>query len=115
VLAAAGLIALEQMPSRLADDHANARFLADGIAGISGLRVLGKVPTNILVFNVSGTGMDSHEISRRLAEHGVLASGIDADHMRMVTHMDVDRAACAGALAALQAVCGRGQRAGAAD
>jgi hypothetical protein len=35
--------------------------------------------------------------------------------MRMVTHMDVDRAACAGALAALQAVCGRGQRAGAAD
>jgi len=115
ILAAAGLIALEQMPARLSEDHANARFLAEGIADITGVRVIGTVQTNILVFNVAGTGQTSYDICRRLAEHGVLASGIDADHIRMVTHMDVDRDACARAIKAVQDVCGCGRRAGAAD
>ncbi len=115
VLAAAGLIALEKMPARLTADHANARFLGEGLAGIPGLRVVGNVQTNIVVFNVAGVGQTSHDMCRLLAEHGVLASGIDADHIRMVTHMDVDREACARAITAVQKVCGRGRRAGAAD
>jgi threonine aldolase len=115
VLAAAGLIALERMPARLPQDRANARFLADGISAIAGLRVIGSVPTNIVVFNLGSTGLNSHEVCRRMAEQGVLASGIDADHIRMVTHLDVDRGGCARAIAAVEAACGRGRRAGAAD
>ncbi len=116
VLAAAGLIALEKMPARLGDDHANAKFLADGLAKIAGIRLdPAKVATNILVFNVAGTGMSASQFSTKLAEQGVLASGIDAENLRMVTHMDVDRAACARALQAVRAICGRGSRAGAAD
>ena len=116
VLAAAGLIALEKMPARLAEDHANAKFLAAGLAQVPGIRLdAAKVVTNILVFNVAGTGISSFDICKKLAEQGVLASGIDAEQIRMVTHMDVDRAACARALEAVQAICGRGSRAGAAD
>jgi threonine aldolase len=116
VLAAAGLIALEKMPARLGEDHANARFLAAGLAQIPGIALdASKVMTNILVFNVSGTGMTSFAICKKLAEKGVLASGIDAEQIRMVTHMDVDRARCARALEAVQVICGRGSRAGAAD
>jgi len=116
VLAAAGLIALEKMPARLHDDHANAKFLAAGLAQISGIRLdAGKVATNILVFNVAATGMSSFDICTKLRERGILASGIDSEHIRMVTHMDVDRAACARALEVVQAICGGSRRAGAAD
>ena len=51
ILAAAGLIAIEHMPARLAEDHANARFLAEGLAVLPGVRVLNPEPaTNIVVF-----------------------------------------------------------------
>ena len=116
VLAAAGLIALEKMPARLGEDHANAKFLAAGLAQVPGIRLdASKVATNILVFNVAGTGMTSFDVCKKLSERGVLASGIDAEHIRMVTHLDVDRAGCARALEAVQAICGRGSRVGAAD
>ena len=116
VLAAAGMIALEKMPARLGEDHANAKFLAAGLAEVPGIRLdTSKVATNILVFNVAGTGMTAFDISKKLAAQGVLASGIDAEQIRMVTHMDVDRAGCTRALEAVQAICGRGSRVGAAD
>jgi threonine aldolase len=108
ILAAAGLIALEKMPARLRDDHANARFLADGLAQIPGIRLdAKKVQTNIVVFDIAGTGMNSAEFSRRLAESNVLANGIDPQTMRMVTHMDVDRAGCERALAAVRTIGGK--------
>ena len=97
------------------DLYSTDTLLAEGVADIAGVRVIGTVQTNILVFHVAGTGQTSYDICGRLAEHGVLASGIDADHIRMVTHMDVDRDACARAIKAVQDVCGRGRRAGAAD
>ncbi len=116
VLAAAGLIALEKMPARLAEDHANAKFLAAGLAQIPGIRLdASKVMTNILVFNVAGTGTTAFDICKKLSGHRVLASGIDAEHTRMVTHMDVDRAGCPRALEAVQPICGHGRRVGAAD
>jgi len=107
ILAAAGLIALEEMPKRLHEDHANAHWMAEGLAKVRGIKLdAKKVATNILVFNVAGTGKTSAEISRALAERGVLINGIDLENMRLVTHMDVDRAACGRALEALRQVCG---------
>jgi threonine aldolase len=102
VLAAAGLVALEDTPRRLPEDHANARFLAEGLAQIPGIQVdPHKVATNIVIFEVGDTGLSGAEISARLKRRGVLINGIDANHMRAVTHYDVDRAACAAALEAL--------------
>ena len=106
VLAAAGLIALEKMPARLKEDHDNAKFLADGLAQIPGIKIdPRKVATNILIFDISGTGMTSADLSRRLAEHNILANGVGPDAMRIVTHMDVDRAACATALEEIHKIC----------
>lgn len=103
VLAAAGLIALERMPARLAEDHANAAFLAAGLAEIAGIAV--KAPeTNIVIFDIGGTGIQAGEFSSRLQARGVLINGIDSRRMRAVTHYDVDRAACEEALKAVAAV-----------
>jgi len=106
VLAAAGLIALEKMPARLHEDHANARFLAEGLSRVPGIKIdPSRVQTNILVFDVRGTGMTTAELSRRLAERNVLMNGVNSELMRLVTHMDVDRNACARALEAIQEIC----------
>jgi threonine aldolase len=108
ILAAAGLIALEQMPARLVEDHRNAKFLADGLARVPGIKIdPARVRTNILVFDVSETGMNTAELSRRLAERNILMNGINAELMRLVTHMDVDRAGCERALAAITEICSR--------
>jgi threonine aldolase len=104
VLAAAGLIALEKMPARLKEDHENARVLAQGLAEIKGIKI-GKTPTNILVFDISGTGMNTAEFSGRLAEKNVLAAGIDNELMRFVTHHDVSREDCLRTLEVVKAVC----------
>src|SRR6266853_5809836 len=104
VLAAAGLIALEKMPPRLKDDHDNARLLAEGLAEIKGIKIdAKKVRTNILVFSVVGTGMDTTEFSRKLAAQNVLAAGIDAEQMRFVTHNDVSREDCRKVLEVVRA------------
>lgn len=108
VLAAAGLIALEKMPSRLKEDHANARFLAEGLARIPGIKIdPAKVQTNIVVFDISGTRMTAAEFSRKLAESSVLMHGITPELVRLVTHMDVDRGGCERALEAIRAICPR--------
>ncbi len=107
ILAAAGLIALQEMPKRLPEDHANARWIAEQLARIPGIKLdPKKVVTNIVVFQVSGTGTTSAEITKALAERAVLINGIDPETMRLVTHMDVDRAACGSAVEALRQVCG---------
>ena len=101
VLAAAGLVALEETPRLLADDHCNAKFLAEGLARIRGVQLdPAKVMTNIVIFNVSGTGHVAAEISTRLKQRGVLINPINDREMRAVTHYDVDRAACEQALVA---------------
>src|SRR5215475_7804033 len=106
VLAAAGLIALEKMPSRLKQDHDNARVLAEGLATIPGIKLdPKKSPTNILVFDISGTGMDSAEFSRRLATKNILAAGIDNELMRFATHHDVTREDCLETLEAVRQIC----------
>ena len=105
VLAAAGLVALSEIPPRLAEDHANARLLAEGLVQLDGVRVdPERVVTNIVIFDVSGTGRAAAEICERLQqEHRVLASGFGSA-IRMVTHYDVSRADIDRALAALRTV-----------
>ncbi len=105
ILAAAGLIALERMPERLPEDHANARFLAEGLARMRGVEVdLKTVQTNIVVFDVSATGMTSFDVCGKLAEYSVLASGISPQQIRFVTHRDVNRAGCERALHAMREI-----------
>jgi len=92
ILAAAGLIALDESPERLVEDHRNAKRLAEGLSDIPGIVVdLESVQTNIVIFDVSGTGLTTASLTEQLRELGVLASGINARYMRMVTHYDVDR------------------------
>src|SRR3954454_14128171 len=89
VLAAAGLIALEESPAHLPDDHANARLLAEQIAAIDGIALdPSRVRTNIVIFDISGLGIGTREFSHGLKLRGILANGINATHMRMVTHVN---------------------------
>lgn len=89
ILAAAGLIALEDGPKRLHEDHENSKALANGVAEISGISIdPASVQTNIVIFDVSGTGKTSGEICARLKDAGVLAIGISDAQIRMVTHCD---------------------------
>jgi threonine aldolase len=105
VLAAAGLIALEQGPKRLHEDHRNARCLAEGLAHIPGISVdLAAVQTNIVIFDVKGTGLAAPEFQAKLKERGVLASGVDGKALRMVTHLDVDSAMIGRAVEAVAEV-----------
>src|SRR5207302_6117193 len=72
VLAAAGLIALEEMPKRLGEDHAKARFLAERLANFAGIDIdPAKVCTNIVIFSIARTGLTTSEFSSRLKSRGV--------------------------------------------
>ncbi len=105
VLAAAGLVAIEEGPQRLHLDHENARFLAEGLAEIPGVKIdPARVQTNILFFNVSASGLPAQEVSKRLREQGVLANPASVTAIRMVTHCDVDRAGCERAFHAVRSV-----------
>jgi threonine aldolase len=92
VLAAAGLIALEAGPKRLQVDHENAKFLAQELARLPGLRLNpARVQTNIVIYDVRETGRSSAEFLSELARRGVLGVPVDQEKVRMVTHFDVDR------------------------
>ena len=89
ILAAAGLIALEEGPKRLNEDHQNAKNLAKGLAEIPGISIdVERVVTNIVIFDISGTGKPAAEICAGLKEKGILAIGFGSS-IRMVTHRDV--------------------------
>ncbi|HTB96406.1 MAG TPA: GntG family PLP-dependent aldolase [Terracidiphilus sp.] len=101
VLAAAGLIALEKMPARLHEDHANARLLAEALSRMEHVAIdLDTVETNILIFKVTGN-LSAAEIIAGLKAQGVLASTVGPDAIRLVTHHDVSRSDCIAAAEAL--------------
>jgi threonine aldolase len=101
VLAAAGLVALEEGPKRLADDHANARLLAEALSNTEGASLdLDSVETNIFIFRLTaGTG--AAELAARLKARGVLVGAFGRDTIRVVTHRDVSRGQCIDAAEAL--------------
>lgn len=104
IMAAAALIALEEGPKRLHEDHANARRLAEGIAGIlPGTVDPGQVQTNIVFVDVAGTGHSEREWQQRLAASGVLVTMIPP-RVRMLTHRDITPGDVDTALRAWRAV-----------
>ena len=92
VLAAAGLVALEEGPKRLHVDHENAKILAEGLANIPRIGIdPAHVQTNIVIYDVYQSGLSATEFLQKLAERKVLGGAVDARKVRMVTHLDVDR------------------------
>lgn len=106
VIAAAGLVALKTMVDRLAEDHANAKRLAEKLSRIQGLSVdVNTVQTNIVRCETSGLGVPAAKVSAMLAEHNVYVNPQQADTLRWLTHrhvtaMDVDEAVATVAKAA---------------
>ncbi len=99
VIAAAGLYALDHHVERLAEDHENARVIADGLAEIPGVRIdADRVETNIVLFEVD----DGAALAAALVEAGIEVSHFGQQRVRMVTHHDVDRAGCERAVATIR-------------
>jgi threonine aldolase len=110
ILAAAGLISLEEMPKRLAEDHANAQMIAQALSKIPQIKIdITRMQTNIVIFElVEPVAM---ELVKSLAERNVLASAIGPNQIRFVTHRDVSREQCEVAIRATENFFGRAQRA----
>jgi threonine aldolase len=111
ILAAAGIVALTEMVDRLAEDHANARRLAEGLANIPSIAIAPElVETNILFFSAQGsdgrTG-DNTGLVSRLAVEGILCSGGDDGRIRAITHYGITAEDIDATLAAVE----RAQRA----
>jgi threonine aldolase len=101
IVAAAGLYALEHNVERLAEDHENARVLAEGLAELPGARIdPSKVETNIVIFEVD----DPAGVVAALLVEGVEVTQMGPGRIRAVTHMDVNRAGIEQALQALRKV-----------
>ncbi len=94
VLTAAGLIALEKMPQRLHEDHANAKLLAEALSTMEGVHIDPEaVETNIVIFRLDGT-LTATELVTRLKKRGILANAVGPNTIRLVTHHDVSRGDC---------------------
>ena len=106
VLAAAGLVALEETPKSLHVDHENAKHLAEGLSKIPGIAIdPKKVTTNIVIFDVRSTGKTAAEICSELGKRHILCGPTDKFSIRMVTHYDVDRSGVDRAISALAEIC----------
>jgi len=105
IIAAAGIVALESMVDRLAEDHANARRLAEGIAAIEGLATdPARVQTNILYCDLAGGRFSDAEFIDRLAQRGLRLSHTGPARFRMLTHYGIGAADIDAALAILRDV-----------
>ena len=94
VLAAAGLIALEEGPGRLHEDHANAKLLADSLGRLEGVEIdPAHVETNIVIFKLTGK-VKATDLVARLKAENILASSLGREMIRLVTHRDVSREDC---------------------
>ena len=107
ILAAAGLHALDHHVARLAEDHANARSLADKVRALPKLTLDQlRVDSNLVFFDCAETGLSASDLSEALRARGVLIGAMGRHRLRAVTHLDVDAAAVDAAGEALEAVVG---------
>ena len=105
IIAAGGIYALERNVERLAEDHAHARILADGLAEIPGIAIDPRtVETNLVFFDVSALGMTAVQWCAAILAHGVRMNAMGTHRVRAVTHLDVDRAGIDRALVASRTV-----------
>ena len=89
VLAAAGLIALDHMVDRLAEDHANARTLAEGLSEMDGVTCdLSRVQTNLVFFELDG--IPAQQFEDECARRGLLGGAVSPNRVRFVTHYGID-------------------------
>ncbi len=103
IIAAGGMYAFEYHVDRLAEDHANARLLGEGLAQLPGITMThDSIDTNIVFFDIAGTGLTAGEFNDRLQHHGVRmgAWNPDGSMVRAVTHLDVARKDCEAAVTA---------------
>ncbi|MBV9016104.1 MAG: DegT/DnrJ/EryC1/StrS family aminotransferase [Alphaproteobacteria bacterium] len=108
ILAAAGLYALDHNVARLSEDHANARLIAERLAGLPGIQLdLATVQTNIVILRLGDGLPDAATIAARAKEAGVLVSALGPRMVRLVTHLDVSRADCERAADRLAAILKR--------
>ena len=112
IIAAGGVYALRHHVDRLAEDHETAKVLARGLAGLPGITLdPQRVETNIVIFDVAGTGMNGDEfVERVLREHGVRLGVIDGAVVRAVTHLDVTREGVEYAVDSVEKVLGKRKR-----
>ncbi len=90
IIAAAGIVALEQMRARLKEDHTNARRLAEGIAQIPGLSIeLARVQTNIIYFDITNSRIEPDELVDRLNKRDIKFLRTGPSRFRMVTHYGI--------------------------
>jgi threonine aldolase len=90
ILAAAGIVALNEMVDRLADDHANARKLAQGLAAIDGISIEPEpIKRNIVFLKISRSDLSRQELTRRLQAEGILVGPKEPDQIRAVTNYHV--------------------------
>ncbi len=104
VLAAAGLIALDEMRDRLEEDHENARAVAEILREVPGVTIPHRVETNIVIVDVSATGVPAEHLSQELRRRGVLINPVGPWRLRVVTHYDVTREECLRAAQTLAGV-----------
>ncbi len=91
IIAAAGIVALEQMVDRLAEDHANARLLAEGLASFPQITIdLATVQTDIVIFTLQDERWSPSVFVRALAERGLLVGELGYGRIRAVTHYGID-------------------------
>lgn len=104
IIAAAGVYALEHHVDRLVEDHAKAKQLATGLADFNGINVdVDSVETNIVVFDIEGTGVDRATFLDRVQHHGVRFSPLmKATELRAVTHLDIPADGVERALSAVR-------------
>jgi threonine aldolase len=105
ILAAAGFIAIDEMPARLHEDHANAKWIAERLTNIPCLAVdPKKVQTNIVVIDFAATGLPFAELSSQLKSKGLLISTAGGTRARIVTNLNVSRQDCEKALQVMEEV-----------
>lgn len=105
VIAAAAIVALEEMVDRLAEDHQNARVLAQGLAEMKGLAIdLESVESNLVYFELTDPSVGADKLVEGLAAEGVKLNPARGGRFRAVTHYGIERAGIDAALAAFRKV-----------
>lgn len=105
VIAAAGIVALEQMVDRLAEDHENARLLATGLANLPGMSIdLGRVETNIVIVTVKASDLATQRFVAALSAEGVKCTWLGGRRIRLVTHFGIDVTDISAAIATFRRV-----------
>lgn len=105
-IAAAGIIALEKMTSRLREDHENARLLAEGLSEIPGIAIdMDTVQTNIVICDISGLKLTASEFAAKLYEKGIRVNGGNSSVVRFVTHYWIKRDDIEAAIEAVKSLC----------